>query len=158
MNLTSQLVERTKEVLLDGKWIAGTNIKDQIKDLDWKQANAKIESLNTISDLVFHINYYIEGVANAIEDGKLGIKDKYSFDAPLIKSEKDWKKRVEKFCDNSERFVKLIEKLSDKGLNKPFIDEKYGNYLRNIDAILEHSYYHFGQIVMIKKLLQDKDL
>lgn len=157
MELTSQLAERANEVLLEGKWIAGTNIKSQIIDLDWKQATSKVDSLNTIADLVFHINYYISGVADVLDGGKLDIKDKFSFDAPQINSEQEWKKRVEKFCADSERFVDLIEKMNDKDLFQPFVDEKYGNLIRNIDAILEHSYYHFGQIVLIKKLLQKKD-
>ena len=154
MKLSEQLVERSKEVLLSGQWIAGTNIKEQIIDVDWKQAIAKVDSLNTIADLVFHINYYIDGVANVLEGGSLDIRDKYSFDAPPINSEEDWKNRIEKFCKDSDRFIMLIGKMSDKDLLQPFVDEKYGIYLRNIEAILEHSYYHFGQIVLIKKLLQ----
>jgi hypothetical protein len=157
MDIASQLSERTNEVLLSGKWVAGTNIKEQIIDLDWKQAITKIDTLNTIADLVFHINYYIEGVADVLEGRQLEIKDKYSFDAPKIKSDQDWKDRIYKFCGDSERFVNLIKKMSKDDLNQPFIDQKYGNYLRNIDAILEHSYYHFGQIVLIKKLIQSKD-
>jgi hypothetical protein len=155
MKLSSQLAERSNEILLTGKWVTGTNIKEQIRDLDWKLAIKKIETLNTIADLVFHINYYLAGVADVLEGGQLVIKDKYSFDAPPIKSEQDWKDRVDKFCTDSERFVALVKKLSNEDLLKPFTDEKYGNYLRNIDVILEHSYYHFGQIVLIKKMLEN---
>lgn len=28
-----------------------------------------------------------------------------------------------------------------------------GTFLRNMDAMIEHAYYHLGQIVLIKKLL-----
>ena len=157
MKLASQLVERSKEVLLTGKWVAGTNIKEQIIDLDWKQAITRIDNLNTIADLVFHINYYIAGVADVLEGGPLKIKDKYSFDAPVITSEKDWNDRVDTFCTDSERFIGQLQKMSDEDLLKPFVEEKYGNYLRNIEVILEHSYYHFGQIVLIRKLLLHKD-
>jgi hypothetical protein len=34
-----------------------------------------------------------------------------------------------------------------------FEEEKYGIYRRNIEAIIEHSYYHLGQISLIKKLI-----
>jgi len=33
------------------------------------------------------------------------------------------------------------------------VEEKYGNYQRNIDGMIEHSYYHLAQIVVIKKIL-----
>ncbi|MEG1022142.1 MAG: hypothetical protein RSE50_11550 [Myroides sp.] len=47
--------------------------------------------------------------------------------------------------------------MRDEKLDSVFVDEKYGSYRRNIEAMIEHSYYHLGQIVLIKKmLLQDK--
>ena len=39
-------------------------------------------------------------------------------------------------------------------MNEGFVDEKYGTYLRNIDGMIEHAYYHLGQVVLIKKLLE----
>ena len=43
--------------------------------------------------------------------------------------------------------------MTEEDLNIDFVDEKYGTYSRNINGILEHSYYHLGQIVLIKKLV-----
>ena len=47
--------------------------------------------------------------------------------------------------------------MTEEKLNEHFVDEKYGNYQRNIDAMIEHSYYHLGQIVMIKKMLLQEE-
>ncbi|WP_298536432.1 DUF1572 family protein [uncultured Algibacter sp.] len=153
MILTEHLTGRLKEILTEGKWVTGTNIKDQISNLDWRIATKKIYSLNTISDLVFHLDYYISGVLNVLEGGKLVIKDKYSFDAPPINSELDWIDLVHKFCNNSEKFIVMISNMSEADLHKTFEKEQYGSYLRNIEAIIEHSYYHFGQIILIKKMI-----
>ena len=38
-------------------------------------------------------------------------------------------------------------------LEEIFVDEKYGTYRRNIEGIIEHSYYHLGQISLIKKMI-----
>ncbi len=46
-----------------------------------------------------------------------------------------------------------IEQLPESKLWETFSDEKYGNYYRNIHGIIEHSHYHLGQIVLIKKIL-----
>lgn len=154
MELTKILVIRLNEILLDGKWITGTNIKNEIIDLDWKKATMKIDSLNSIADITFHIDYYIAGVLNFFENGKLEIKDKYSFDSKPINSQKDWKDLIDKFCDDSEKFVKVVRNMTDKELEKTFADEKYGTILRNINVIIEHSYYHLGQIILIKKLMK----
>lgn len=43
--------------------------------------------------------------------------------------------------------------MDDRILDKPFIDEKYGSYIRNIEGVIEHSYYHLGQIVLLKKMI-----
>lgn len=43
--------------------------------------------------------------------------------------------------------------MEDDGFDQPFIDEKYGNYLRNIEGVTEHCYYHLGQISLIQKII-----
>src|SRR5690625_6289495 len=86
MRLNEYLADRLKEVFTEGKWVLGTNFKEQIIDLDWKQATQKIDDFNTIADLTFHIDYYIAGVANVLKGGTLDIRDKYSFDYPDRKS------------------------------------------------------------------------
>ena len=149
---TSQLAKRFREVLLDGLWIANTNFKDQLKDVTWKQATRKIGSLNTIAMLAFHIDYYIAGLVNVFEGGDLEIKDKYSFDLPPIESQQQWDALLNKLWNDSEKFAALLEQMPDSKMNEVFVDEKYGTYLRNIDGMIEHSYYHLGQITLIKKL------
>ena len=154
MKLTESLAKRLKEVLTEGKWVIGTNIKEQIIDLDWKEAVQKIDSLNTIADLTFHISYYIAGLSIVLEGGTMNIRDKYSFDYPPIKSANDWRNLITKFCIDSERLIALVEKMDEDRLYETFFDEQYGNYLRNVNVLMEHAYYHFGQIVIIKKMIR----
>ncbi|WEK68997.1 MAG: DUF1572 family protein [Candidatus Chryseobacterium colombiense] len=153
MSSTSQLAKRFREVLLDGLWIANTNFKDQLSDVTWEQATTKIGSLNTIAMLTFHINYYIAGLVNVFEGGDLEIRDKYSFDLPSIQSQEEWEELLNKLWMDSEKFAALLEQMPDSKMNEVFVDEKYGTYLRNIDGMIEHAYYHLGQIILIKRLL-----
>jgi uncharacterized damage-inducible protein DinB len=153
MNLTAQMAKQFREVHLDGDWVAATNLKTQLSDLNWKQATAKAGSLNTIAALAFHINYYVAGILNVLEGGSLDIRDKYSFDLPPIESQKDWEKLLNKMWSDAEKFANLVEQMPDEKLGEGFAGEKYGNYHKNIHAMIEHSYYHLGQIVLIKKIL-----
>lgn len=153
MSSTSQLAKRFREVLIDGHWIANTNFKDQLKDVTWKQAVTKIGSLNTIAMLTFHIDYYIAGLINVFEGGDLEIRDKYSFDFQPIESQEQWEVLLNKLWTDSEKFASLIEQIPDSKLDEVFVDEKYGTYRRNIDGMIEHAYYHLGQITLIKKML-----
>jgi hypothetical protein len=157
MTRNSTIANRLREVFLNGKWIANTNFKEQIVGVSWEQAIQKVENLNTIALLTFHINYYVAGLLNVFNGGQLEIRDKYSFDLPEIKLEQDWNKLVSDFLSNAELFANKVEQMDETMLDQPFVDEKYGSYLRNIDGVIEHSYYHLGQIVLIKKLVLQVD-
>jgi len=153
MKKTAQLANRFREIILNGTWIANTNYKDQLENLDWEISTSKFDSLNTISVLAQHVHYYINGVQNVLNGGNLEIRDKYSFDFPAINSQKEWEEFLTKFWKDAEDLAKLIEQLPVEKLNQSFVDDKYGTYQRNIDGIIEHSYYHLGQIVLIKKII-----
>jgi len=153
MSQSMQIANRLREVILNGTWIANTNYKDQLSNVTWEQAVTKVGSYNTIAALTFHINYYIAGVLNVFEGGSLDIKDKYSFDLPPIQAQRDWEKLMNALFTNAEKLVNIIEHFPEEKLKEVFVNEKYGTYQRNIDAIIEHCYYHLGQISLIKKAI-----
>ncbi|HAY3533852.1 DinB family protein [Elizabethkingia anophelis] len=153
MKQSTGIANRLREVLLNGHWIANTNCKEQLQLITWQQAIHKIGNLNTIAALTFHLNYYLSGVLHAFNTGKLEIKDQYSFDLPPVKNEADWQKLTDDFMRNAEMFAAKVEEISDEQLQEAFIDEKYGTNLRNIEGMIEHCYYHLGQISLIRKLI-----
>lgn len=153
MNRSLDLAGRLQEVLLDGKWIANTNFKEQIVSINWEQATTKVANLNTIALLTFHINYYLKGVLQVLNGGTLDIHDKFSFDMPVISNKADWETLVNEFLNNATAFVNKVKNLNDEVLDSSFVDEKYGTYLRNLEAIIEHTYYHLGQISLIRKMI-----
>jgi uncharacterized damage-inducible protein DinB len=95
----------------------------------------------------------LPGYLQVFEGGTLDIRDKFSFDMPDLTEENQWENMKQKLWADAEKFASHVEKLSDEQLNSFFVDEKYGSYQRNIDAMIEHSYYHMGQIVLLKKIL-----
>lgn len=147
------LAKRLREVFLNGQWIANTNFKEQVLSINWEQATRKVNNLNSIASLTYHINYYLAGLLKAFDTGKLEISDKYSFDMPPIHSESEWNLLVNDLLNNAQQFADRIEKMEDDIFDQAFINEKYGTYLRNIEAVIEHSYYHLGQISLIKKMI-----
>lgn len=149
------IANRVQEVLLDGRWIANTNFKEQIQSVSWEQAVQKISTLNTIAALTYHINYYLAGILKVFNGGNLDIHDKFSFDLPPIQSASDWNNLVNEFLGNAENFVHHVAKMSEAMLDSGFVDEKYGTYLRNIEGVIEHSYYHLGQVSLIRKMIME---
>jgi uncharacterized damage-inducible protein DinB len=153
MKSTYQIAKRFREVILNGTWIANTNYKHQLTGLSWELATTKLHSLNTIALLAQHIHYYIKGIKNVLAGGNLDIKDKYSFDFVPFQSQQEWEAFLTQFWNDAEEFASLIEQMPEEKLKEVFIEEKYGTYQRNIEGMIEHSYYHLGQIVLIKKML-----
>ena len=148
-----QLANRIKEVVLNGKWVANTNLQDTLEDLSLEEAQKAMGNHNTIAALTFHIQYYISGVLNVFEGGQLEIRDKYSFDMPVMTSEEEWQSLKSKLFTNTELFASHVASMDQQQLGQPFVDEKYGTYQRNIEGMIEHCYYHLGQIVLIRKML-----
>ena len=153
MSRNTFIANRLREVFLTGKWIANTNYKEQLQAVSWQQATQKINDLNTIAALTFHINYYLDGLLHVFNGGDLEINDKYSFDVPVITCNEEWESLLNQFLKNAEHFANAIEQMPDAKFDEVFVQEKYGTYLRNIEGVIEHSYYHLGQIVLIRKLL-----
>ncbi|WDF64602.1 DUF1572 domain-containing protein [Flavobacterium sp. KACC 22763] len=151
MKSTAEIANRFREVILNGTWIANTNFKDQLENLDWKIAVCPIQGLNTITALAQHIHYYINGINQVFKGGTLDIKDTFSFDFPPIHSQEQWNIFLNQFWHDAEAFASFVEQMPDENLNEVFVEAKYGTYKRNIEAMIEHSYYHLGQIVLIKK-------
>jgi uncharacterized damage-inducible protein DinB len=155
MNITQHIAKHFREVYFGGNWTS-SNLKDQLKDVTWQQATAKVYSFNTIATLVYHTNYYVSAVIRVLQGEPLIAKDEYSFNHPPILSQSDWEKLLEKVWAEAETFAGLIEQLPESKLLEPFTDEKYGTYYRNLHGIIEHTHYHLGQIVLIKKIVQQE--
>lgn len=147
------LANRLEEVFLSGQWIANTNYMDSIQDITYVQAIQKHHDFNTIALLVFHINYYLEGILNVFEGGPLEIRDKHSFDMPPLRSSEEWQQVKNTFENNAINFIHAVRQMSDLQLNAPFVKSEYGTYERNIEGVIEHSYYHLGQISLLRKLI-----
>ena len=152
MNLTTQIAKHFREIFFGENWTS-SNLKNNLADVNWKQATTQVYSFNTIATLVFHINYFVSAALKVLQRGPLDAHDKYSFDLPPIQSPEDWEKLLDKTFADAETVASLIEQLPEQKIWENFADPKYGNYYRNFHGIIEHTHYHLGQIVLIKKII-----
>ncbi len=157
MSFSKQIAKHFREVHFGGNWTV-SNLRDQLSDVTWEQATTKVYSFNTIATLVYHINYYVFIASKVLQGGALVGKDEESFNHPSILSQQDWENMLKKVWIDAEIFANLIEQLTDEKLMDNFAEEKYGNYYRNIHGIIEHTHYHLGQIVLIKKIIHKENI
>jgi len=156
MDISQQIAKHFKEVYFGGNW-TDVNLKDSLKDISWQQAATKLYSFNTIAALVYHIDYYVTAILAVLQDESLTASDKYSFDHLPVQSEENWVALLDKLWNNAKKFITLVENLHESKLWETFSEEKYGNFYRNLQGVIEHTHYHLGQIVLIKKLLLNSE-
>ena len=156
MNTSEHIARHLYEVYFGGNWTT-TNLQEVLSDVTWEEAIIKVQEFNSIATLVYHVNYFPKNVSEVLEGKPLNSKDSLSFDHPEITNKEDWINFLSQVWFDGKRFSSLIEELSQKQLNEPFVDEKYGIYYRNLHGIIEHIHYHLGQIVMIKKLIRNNN-
>ena len=153
MENNRELAKRFSDVILNNSWVANNSYKNQLTDLPLEVVLFKYQSLHNIAALAQHVHYYIAGILNVFNGGNLDIKDIYSFDFPPINTIEQWHSFLAVFWTDAASFTQKLEEMGEDTLNSIFVKKEYGTYHFNINTLLEHSYYHLGQIVLIKKLI-----
>ncbi len=136
-----------------GPNFTASDMKSQLSDVNVQKATASIGQHNTIAKLTFHVNYYVRAVLGVLKGGPLDAHDKFSFDAPPIQSEEDWQLLVKKVLADAEELADIVETLPEERFAADFADPKYGSLHRNLIGLIEHTYYHLGQIAILKRLI-----
>lgn len=156
MSTAAQIARHFREVYHGGNW-TWVNLKDTLKDISWEEAGTKMYDFNTIAVLVYHISYYVSVQLKVLKGHPLEGTDKDSFNGPAIQSQQDWEALLDKLWKEANEYALLVEQLPDDKLQEVFVTEKYGNWHRNLLGLIEHTHYHLGQIVILKKLIRQTE-
>lgn len=152
MGVQQEMARQFRQAHTVKNW-TGVGLRDTLDKVSYEESTTKIGSCNTILALTYHIFYYIHGVLGYLKDGKLEIRDKFSFDHPDISSSEEWTTLKEKGYVAVEELAQHIENLPEDKFYEIFFDTPYGTYFRNFAGIAEHTHYHHGQIVLLRKLI-----
>src|SRR4051812_19022571 len=106
--ISALLSKQFRDIYYGGNW-TGSNMKDVLKDISWKQSIEKFQNLNTIATLTFHSTYYVSVFLKVLEGGSLDGKDEYSFNLPPVNSQLDWENLLKKIWEEAEKAADLIE-------------------------------------------------
>jgi hypothetical protein len=156
MTTSTTIATHFRHVHFGGNWTC-VNLRDTLKDVNWQEALHARGGFNSIAVLTYHIHYFVGAVLKVLDGGPLDAHDTLSFAHPPITNEADWQQLLEKVWSDAERFAALVEQLPDDRLHTDMADPKYGTWYRNLHGIIEHTHYHLGQIVVLKKVLRSED-
>lgn len=155
MQHPSIIAEHIKQIYTGGNWTS-VNLQETLKGINWEMATQKVDSFHSIAELVYHMNYFVNVVLRVLQGMPLEGNDAVSFDCPPVTSQQDWEAFQKKVFTEVKTFAHLVAALPEQRLWEDIGDKKYGSYYRNLHGIVEHCHYHLGQIVLIKKIIQQR--
>lgn len=156
-HLTKQIAGYFLDIY-DGENWTDVCLKDSLVGLDWQQATTQVDHVNTIAVLLYHINFYVNAVLDGLQGNPPAGRHKDSFSHPPIHCREDWQMLIDTTWKVAGAFASYIGNMTDAQLWQNFRDGKDGNCYRHIQGVLEHNYYHMGQIVLLKKIVQQSSI
>ncbi len=154
MNLPEAMALHVTEAYFGNSW-SDVCVKDVVGDIQYKEGiSITTASPNTIAALLYHIMFYNKAIIQRIRGEEPLISESNGFDLPPLKSESDWEQLVSDAMDAAMQLADAIRNFPQEKL----FDEKpagKGTFYKKFHGVIEHNYYHLGQIMILKKLIRN---
>ena len=139
--------------LYDGNNWVYISVTEILKDISFETAiQKKLPKRNTIHEILQHSLSWRTLLLKKLEgDQAFDIQQNDDLDWPktAVKSEDTWKQLVKDFHKNQEDLVQILSKKDDRILFEVVPGRNY-NFKYLIHGVIQHDYYHFGQIALLK--------
>lgn len=151
-------VERIKDQLRraheGGAW-HGPSLNELLSDVTAEQAAAKpIENAHSIWELVLHIAAWENAVRRRLINERAEVTDQENFPSITDTSEDAWQKTLEYVRDVNKKLREAVSETEDERLNEQIMPvEGMSSRYVSLHGAVQHTLYHAGQIVILKKLL-----
>lgn len=157
-NLSNAITSHFNELFYKGGW-TGVNLKNVLGDVSLTEANTVCEGFNTIAQVTNHLSYYYPIQLKVFRGGDVEGHDSESWKIASPETEEQWQDIVSQLLAYGNEMINEIETINDDQMFEGF-DKlgKYGTVHRNLLGIIEHTYYHLGQLVILKKLVRQSQI
>lgn len=134
-------------------WI-DTTISATLKKLTAKQAAAKTGGLNSIWQIVNHMILWRSALIGRVMDKPIAHPDDNYIAEIKDTSAAAWKDTIKRFERSQKDILEFLGSSEDKLLEKVSPSSGY-SYFELVMSIVIHDSYHLGQIVLIKKMIEE---
>ncbi len=148
MKLTEVIAQHFYEVNYGNNW-TDSNVKDSLQGISFEHAIKQIGHTNSISLLVFHMDFYNMVVYNRM----VGVTKHFEHEESLqveIANEVEWQQLQKTYFENVDKIHTAILNFDDARL---FEEVTTNTPYKNLHGLIEHIHYHLGQINLLKKLI-----
>ena len=150
MTLPQHLGHHFRQAYFGGSF-SERHLAGELREMPLAQAGRRVNDGNSVLAIVFHLHFYVRGVASVLAGGPLDTRDHASWETPVVDTEAAWRQFVEEVLAEGEVLAKALEGLDEEAIWQPFYRPTNRPTLTNALGVLEHVYYHLGQIVLLGK-------
>ncbi len=134
-------------------WI-DTTIAATLKQLTAKQAAVKIGELNSIWQIVNHMIMWRTALIARVMDKPISHPDNNYIEEIKDTSAATWKQTIKRFERSQKDITSFLGSSEDELLDMVSPSSGY-SYFELVMSIVIHDSYHLGQIVLIKKMMEE---
>jgi uncharacterized damage-inducible protein DinB len=154
MKITELIATHILEAYEGNNW-TDVSIADTLNNVRWQEAQCKTAgSLNTIASLLHHLCFWNGILLQRLSESDPAIPEINGFDVKELKNEDDWFRLKEETRDSFVKLADAAKNFPEEKLSEFYAEGKSSHY-KNLAGIVEHAYYHLGQIMILKKLVKN---
>lgn len=156
VSLSTTLARHFRQAYTGGSF-SERYLEAELRALNHRQANTSLRGANTVAALAYHLHFYVAGMQSALTGGELDTRDGASWETPAIETEEAWRQLIDECLATGEAFAKTLEALPEDALHEPFHAPTNSSTFVNALGVLEHVYYHLGQVVLLRRELEEDE-
>lgn len=152
---TQRIAEQLRLALQGDSW-AGVCVKAVLDGISAEQAAARpLAQAHTIWELALHIEVYLTAALEPVAGKPLPhiYKTAEDWRTPPDTSPPAWQQTVAQLLRSGNVLADAIERLDPARLTHTVPNRDYDLYYL-LHGVVQHTLYHLGQIVMVKKVLE----
>ncbi|PSK91579.1 DinB family protein [Taibaiella chishuiensis] len=155
MTISEAIASHLLDVFFGESW-TDVWIFHTLEDLDWKEAiQPTAGSPNTIASLLHHITFYNKVIQQRLQGTDPVIGEANGFDLPPVHNAEDWIWMKTLNLQSATDLAEMIRQLPDTVLHQSIGNVPgASSYYKQLHGVIEHAYYHLGQIVILKNLIR----
>ena len=154
MKIAPLIATHLEEAFAGNNW-SDVNVKDTLNGITFPEATTVTRaSSNTIAALLYHMTFYNRAIKQRLQGFEPEISTSNGFDLPPITSEYYWEQLKKNAFDTVNELATAIRNFPDERLTEENPAGK-GSFYKKLQGVIEHNYYHLGQIVILKNLIKN---
>ena len=143
----------------DGDAWHGPPLRKVLDGVTAEAASARpIPGGHSIWEIVVHLSSWDDVIARRIEEGRaVEEPDGGNFPAVAGAGPEAWDRALSELARQHERLVRIVSGLDAASLREPVAGKGY-SVAHMIRGVAQHMAYHAGQVALIRKLVEGRDL